>query len=173
MKNVGQFTCLYQDRNFLEDECKKKGSEFGNLKKVPWCITSAALLNVEAWKKAGKFDESLFIDQVDYDMCLTMREKGYYIYQVGFVGFVHEIGQGHIVKVGPWKIKTWNHSPFRRYYGTRNAMLVSQKHKELSEVCAFLGAVKHIIIIFIFEDQKLEKLGAGLKGLKDGMKEKR
>jgi len=62
---------------------------------------------------------------------------------------------------------------FRRYYGTRNAMLVSQKHKELSEVCAFLGAVKHIIIIFIFEDQKLEKLGAGLKGLKDGMKEKR
>lgn len=52
-------------------------------------------------------------------------------------------------------------------------MLVSRKHKELSEVCAFLGAVKHIIIIFIFEDQKLEKLGAGLKGLKDGMKEKR
>ena len=51
MKNVGQFTCLYQDRNFLEDECKKEGFGFGNLKKVPWCITSAALLNVEAWKK--------------------------------------------------------------------------------------------------------------------------
>lgn len=172
MKNVGQFTCLYQDRNFLEEGCKKAGSEFGNLKEVPWCITSAALLNVEAWKKAGEFDESLFIVRlitiVPYE-----REKGYSIYQVGFVGFVHEIGQGHIVKVGPWKIKTWNHSPFRRYYGTRNAMIVSKKHKEISEMRAFLGAVKHIIIIFIFEDQKLEKLSAGLKGIKDGMKEKR
>ena len=168
MKNVGQFTCLYQDRNFIEDEYKNEGSEFGNLKEVPWCITSAALLNVEAWKKAGKFDESLFIDQVDYDMCLTMREKGYYIYQVGFVGFVHEIGQGHIIKVGSWKIKTWNHSPFRRYYGTRNAIIVAKKHNEINMMRAILGAVKHIVIIFVFENDKWNKLSAGVKGLRDG-----
>lgn len=169
IRNVGQFTCLYQDRNFLDDRLKRDTIGYCELKKVPWCITSAALLNIEAWKKAGKFDETLFIDQVDYDMCLTMREKGYWIYQVGFVGFVHEIGQGHIIKFGPWKIKTWNHSPFRRYYGTRNAIIVAAKHKEINLIRAFLGAVKHIAIIFIFEDNKLDKLVAGLKGLRDGV----
>ena len=171
MKDVGQFTCLYQDRNFLVNENEKEDFDCCKLKEVPWCITSAALLNIKAWKAAGKFDERLFIDQVDYDICLTMREKGYHIYQIGFMGFLHEIGQGHIVRIGPLKIKTWNHSPFRRYYGTRNAMLVAKKHKEINLIRAFLGAVKHIIIIFIFEDQKLEKLSAGLRGLKDGMKE--
>jgi rhamnosyltransferase len=33
---------------------------------------------------------------------------------------------------------------------------------------AILGAVKHIVIIFVFENDKWNKLSAGVKGLRDG-----
>ena len=115
MDNVGQLTCEYIDRNFKNEDKKNK---YG-IRKISWCITSAALLNINAWKKVGGFDERLFIDEVDYDICLSMREKGYYIYQIDFIGFVHEIGEGKSKKIGNKIIKTWNHSAFRRYYSTR------------------------------------------------------
>jgi len=169
LDNVGQLTCVYKDRNFNDDN-----SSFlkDKVKKVPWCITSAALVNVDAWKAVNGFDEKLFIDEVDYDICLSMRENGYFIYQIGFVGFIHEIGEGKVVNVAGHNIKTWNHSPFRRYYSTRNAMLVARKHKELNSFKAFLGAVKHIFIIFLFEDTKWKKLKAGVKGLAAGIGER-
>lgn len=169
LEKVGQLTCDYRDRNF-KDISEKKDS-YKQLEEVTWCITSAALLNIEAWKNAGGFDETLFIDEVDYDICLTMREKGYHIYKANFIGFIHEIGSGKTIKFGFLEIKTWNHSPMRRYYGVRNAIIVARKHKELNFHRAFLGAIKHMIIIFTFENQKLEKLKAGLQGLRDGIRE--
>lgn len=170
LEKVGQLTCNYRDRNFKD--ISKKADMDKQVEEVTWCITSAALLNIEAWKNAGGFDETLFIDEVDYDICLTMREKGYRIYNVNFIGFTHEIGNGKTIKLGLLEMKTWNHSPMRRYYGVRNAVIVARKHKELNFYRAILGAIKHMIIIFIFENQKWEKLKAGLQGLHDGIREK-
>lgn len=165
LPQLGQLCCLYQDRNFIEDN----SPQYDGVKEVSWCITSAALLNNNVWKEIGGFDERLFIDQVDYDICLSMREKGYKIYQAGFIGFLHEIGEGKKREFGKFHIKTWNHSPIRRYYGVRNAIWVGRKHKELNNIRVILGAVKHIFIIFIFEGDKYNKLKAGLRGLKDGI----
>lgn len=166
-KRIGQISSIYIDRNFSDD---KMISTFDGLREVRWCITSGALLNIAAWEAVGGFDEKLFIDEVDYDICLSMREKGYCIYQAGFIGFIHEIGEGKIVQIGPLVMKTWNHSPFRRYYGTRNAIIVARKHKELNIIRAFLGAIKHMLIIFMLEDNKRRKLYAGIKGLCDGVR---
>lgn len=168
-KKVGQLTCEYKDRNF--DENIKMTNSYSGVKEVSWCITSAALLNIEAWKSVGGFDEKLFIDEVDYDICLTMREMGYHIYQAGFIGFIHEIGKGKTVRCGLFKIKTWNHSPMRRYYGTRNAIIVARKHKEINVVRAILGVIKHVVIIFIFENQRFGKLKASVQGIYDGIRE--
>ena len=98
-----------------------------------------------------------------------MRKHGYKIYQAGFIGFLHEIGEKKKKKVGKFHIRTWNHSPVRRYYSVRNAIWVARKHKELNNVRAILGAIKHILIIFIFEENRWEKLKSGLRGLRDGI----
>lgn len=37
--------------------------------KVERVIASANIINLVEWKKVGKFDEILFIDEVDYDLC--------------------------------------------------------------------------------------------------------
>lgn len=167
--DIGQLTCNYRDRNFeITTEIKQMGSE---LEDMDWCITSGALLNIKAWESVGGFDELLFIDEVDYDICLTMRENGYHIYKANFTGFIHEIGNGKTLKYGFVEVKTWNHSPIRRYYGARNAIIVAKKHEELNYYRAILGAIKHIILIFVFENQKIKKFTAGVKGLHDGIKE--
>ena len=37
--------------------------------KVERVIASGNIINLVEWKKVGKFDEILFIDEVDYDLC--------------------------------------------------------------------------------------------------------
>lgn len=168
LENIGQLSCMYTDRNFADN---KNLTTYDGVKDVKWCITSASLVNLSAWKAVGGFDENLFIDEVDYDICFSMREKGYNIYQAGFIGFIHEIGQGKTLKFAGISIKTWNHSSIRRYYGVRNAIIVACKHKELNTGIAILGAIKHILIIFVFEGDRLSKLSAGIKGFVDGIRE--
>lgn len=164
LEKIGQLSCLYEDRNFSNGNHLFKG-----VKDVEWCITSAALLNVDAWESVGGFDEELFIDSVDFDICLKMREKGFHIYKVGFVGFLHEIGNGKTRKIFSYTVKTWNHSPFRRYYSTRNALIVAKKHR-LGTIKALLGIIKHMFLIFVFEDEKKAKFERALAGVIDGLK---
>ena len=38
-------------------------------------MTSGNLLNLSVWEKVGKFDENLFIDEVDSEMCYRMKKK--------------------------------------------------------------------------------------------------
>ncbi|MEG0034850.1 MAG: glycosyltransferase [Bacilli bacterium] len=166
LNKVGQISCLYQDINFREENIF-----FDGYREVSWCITSGALLNVNAWKDVKGFDEDLFIDAVDYDLCLSLKEHGYKIIQVGFLGFYHEIGEGKFIKRGLFSLKTWNHSSFRRYYSTRNMLIVSKKHN-ISIVKTLLGIFKHILMILIFEDKKIEKLKAGLHGTINGLRYK-
>lgn len=73
--DIGIVCCKIVDRNFgelQEQKLKTKGYE-----EVPMCITSASMMNLNAWKQVGGFDEKMFIDSVDFDICLSMREHGY------------------------------------------------------------------------------------------------
>ena len=163
--NVGQITSLYMDRNFPDE---LSGNKFQGVKEIEWCITSAALVNLSAWKDVKGFDNNLFIDVVDLDICLSMREKGYKIFEIGQVGFIHEIGQGKKIEFWEAKIKIWNHSPIRRYYNVRNNIIVAKKHGK-SLIRTMFGIVKHIFIIFVFENDKKNKLISAWKGIVAGV----
>ena len=41
------------------------------------CITSGSLLNIKAWSEIGGFDERMFIDGVDFDICYRLRPVSY------------------------------------------------------------------------------------------------
>lgn len=76
-KNIGIVSPCHILKNDIVkmDEDKK----FMDVDRV---MTSGNLLNLSAWKKVGKFDENLFIDEVDNEMCYRMIEKGYQIKQL-------------------------------------------------------------------------------------------
>ena len=60
---------------------------------VDYLITSGNLLNVDAAKKIEGFDEALFIDSVDFDICLRLRDKGYRLCKVAKANASHNLGE--------------------------------------------------------------------------------
>lgn len=161
---IGMITCNIIDRNF---GIESKTSEC-NYEECKFCITSGALMNLNVWEKIGKFDDLMFIDKVDYDICLSIREHGFKIIRVNYDGLLHEIGHAKKINILGRKCLFFNHSPFRRYYIAKNAIYCAKKHKSLNIIKEFLIAVLDILLVFLFEKNKISKFKASVCGLRDG-----
>lgn len=115
--DAGMFTCLIKDRNFMDEKYERQESDVAE---IDYCITSGALTSTEAYKKTEGYDESFFIDCVDFDLCYTMREAGFKIYRVNHVGLLHEVGRGENRRFLWKKIVVYHEKPWRIYYLARN-----------------------------------------------------
>ena len=64
----------------------------GSYAEVRTCITSGAFNSIAAWCKVSGYDESMFIDSVDFEYCYRLRKHGYRVVQSGKVWLLHEVG---------------------------------------------------------------------------------
>ncbi len=129
-------------------------------------MTSGCLLNLDAYREVGPFRDDLFIDFVDNEYCLRLRNRGFRVIQANNALLQHRVGDTRIY--GPF-VAT-NHSPLRRYYKTRNRFLVNQLYRrDFPGHCLFdrVRLVKEIASIVLFEREKLEKLGMMWRGWND------
>jgi rhamnosyltransferase len=132
-------------------------------------ITSGDLLNVEAWEKVGRFDDGLFIDQVDHDMCLKMRADGYAVIRCGAARMLHRVGALKEYRF-PRHAYTTNHSPLRRYYITRNRFIVGTRYGaqfpefRKREMRALRRELAKVVL---YEDRKTAKLLMSWRGYRD------
>lgn len=94
---------------------------------VDFAITSGTLVRTRVFDEIGLFDESLFIDGVDIDFSLRVRQRGHQIYRVGGAAIHHELGEAHD---GPrWLARVYSqHSPLRRYYMYRNHLHLMRRY---------------------------------------------
>lgn len=170
LERVGMMTCKIIDRNINRSfEVGKKEEETYEIQDVERCITSGSFMNIEACIQSGMFDEPMFIDYVDYDMCFSMRECGYRIIKCNFDGLLHELGNTVVKKVLGVEFIVTNHGPLRRYYFSRNIIYCIRKHKGTMPKWKFLYKnYIRILIALLYEDQKLEKLKSAVRGIKDG-----
>jgi len=93
-------------------------------------ITSGNVLRLDAWEKV-RFNDKLFIDEVDNDFCIRLKKKGYRILLTKEVFLQHAVGE--TIKVKPFFFYKELHisvhnSPIRAYYITRNSLYVIKKH---------------------------------------------
>lgn len=164
-KNVGIICPLIQDIN------KKEHIPISNkIVKVQKCITSGSLTNIEAWKKIGGFDEVMFIDGVDFDFCYRLIDSGYLILENRRVLLTHEVGKIKEHKFLGIKIYAMNHTAFRKYYIAKNTVYLYRKHKKTS--FPIVSLFKQICLVLLYEEEKMIKLKAIIKGIKDGINEK-
>ncbi|MCQ2192705.1 MAG: glycosyltransferase family 2 protein [Paludibacteraceae bacterium] len=133
---------------------------------VSLCITSASLLNVDAWQKVGGFYEPFFIDGVDFDMCMLLSENGYKIYRVNSVKLVHEVGRSKKVNCFGREEIVFNHGPIRCYYMIRNRVLLGKRHANLMNQLKVV--LKRFVLINLYEHNRIEKNCKGFKGLLHG-----
>lgn len=76
LQHVGMLTCLIKDRNFIDEKYENQQSP---VVEVEYCITSGAFTSVEAYMSTPGYDESFFIDYVDFDLCYSLKERKYKI----------------------------------------------------------------------------------------------
>ena len=100
-------------------------------------MASANIINLDIWEKIGKFDDSLFIDEVDHDFCIRLRLADYHIIRFNTVYVNHTLGnkkQTLFTKIG-------YESDFRLFYIFRNLMIMNRRYKNCSLIPSFK---KHI-----------------------------
>lgn len=144
-----------------------KGRE--GLKSIEYTITSGCLMSIEKWEAVGKFDERLFIDLVDTDICKRIRRLGFLIIEDSGVVMRHQVGSTktrHIL----WRtVYAKNHSPFRKYYMMRNGIYLYKK-KEMPAVVLIKYIVREYLLVILYEKNKIKKLRRMNLGIWDGIK---
>ena len=135
-------------------------------------MTSGNLLNIAAHKKIGGFDEKYFIDCVDWEYCLKLNSMGYQVLTLNNVELNHGLGIPFKTTslIRRKKIVVLNHNHIRRYYITRNKLLISsQYNKKYPKRCRryLYSLIKDLKKIVLYEDTKVIKIIFFIKGIKD------
>lgn len=178
--DIGIISPAIYDVNTSIENITRSRNDIDEIEK---CITSASLLNLNAYTEAGGFTNELFIDYVDYDICAKLREKGYKILRVNSVVLNHEIGHAkridffyklgkifHIKKLQKY-VYTYNHSPLRTYYFTRNSVYYIRRFQKIIDIKKEKYEVRRWLILkVVFEKNKIKQIKAIIKGIKDGKK---
>lgn len=145
-----------------------------NLPDVLFVITSGSLFSLEAWRRLGGFDDSLFLDLVDTDFCLRARRAGWRIAVSASARLIHSRGTKKPVRhLGRVFFPSFT-PPFRLRLLSRNRLRLFARHgaREPAWVAYELAyAAKLFADIFFLENAKLAKLAACLRGTLDGLHE--
>lgn len=166
--DAGIFTCNIIDRNFTVDPCFGEGE---CIKEITQCITSGSLIRVSAYQETDGFDEQMFIDSVDFDICINMRRHGYKIIRANYNGVLHEVGHGRNVKIIFKDYISYNHPASRQYYMARNHKYLVMKYPdEFNLLKEKIREIRSEVIILMYEDHKFEKLKSRWRGLRDARK---
>jgi len=149
------------------------GKPIQEVEEVPICITSGCLTNVKAVLDAGGFNDWLFIDHVDHDMCIRLRLKGYSILRVNAAVLFQEYGLEVVRrKLFFVPVEYHNYTPFRVYYQARNMLYMVRKYGSDFKPLPFFHYFRPIAVFFVkfmFEPERFQRLKAFIKGYVTGL----
>ena len=164
--NVG----IISPRHILKNDIDKF-SDVKESAEVDHVMTSGNLLNLKIWEEIGKFDENLFIDEVDSEICFRIIENGYKVIQLNKIRMFHELGNLEKKNFFTRKISVLNHNHIRKYYIMRNKFYMLKKYKKYRLRYIYYILNDFFKVIF-YEKDKLRKLKYMFKGITDFMKNK-
>ncbi|MCX7748853.1 MAG: glycosyltransferase family 2 protein [Clostridia bacterium] len=163
--------------NYTHSGLMHLGAQHSPVKEGRWeekksVITSGSLISIPVFDGLGGFRDEFFIDHVDDEYCLRSWHKGYKVVLALKPTMVHSLGNVTIHKFMGRKLAATNHSAMRRYYMTRNHIVLMKEYfiKEFAWVrkTAYIRFVAFILIC-LFEKDKWKKLKAVIKGLIHGI----
>lgn len=167
----------YFDRNWTDSQKEAlvyQGKE--NVIEKKLVISSGNLVRVLSWKKVDGFDESLFIDMVDYDFCVKLGIAHYKIWQANNIVMEHAVGDVihkpilEKILLLPETGLLADHSAFRQYYIYRNTIIFNKRFPNVENK-------KMMVLRTIFSTRRMliykntmSKIRASMKGIIDGIK---
>lgn len=160
----------------FSDSGRKETSESATVNSsepVDWVITSGSLIDTGLWQQLGGFRDDFFIDFVDTEYCQRVRQSGHAVLRTRAILMQHSIGAHTSHRILGHVTHTSNHSADRRYYITRNFMVMMRESGRypfgLWILRGIWASAKSIRRIVLYESGKADKLHAILQGWRDGM----
>jgi rhamnosyltransferase len=139
----------------------------------PTVITSGSLVSLRAFSQIGPFRDDLFIDGVDSEFCLRLRAHGFRVAATCEPLMRHSLGELRIHRVLWKQPRITHHSALRRYYMTRNAIVIAKEYGRRER--EWVGISIKVIVVgllgaVLFETNKIRKVGATLLGMLDALR---
>lgn len=135
-------------------------------------IQSGMFIPRETYRQIGGFEEDLVIDGVDTQFCLAARAVGLQVCAVENLPLSHAIGRrGTGAQHGILRSRATHHDPDRRYYITRNRILLLRRYARSEPRWAIVtlrGLLVGTAAAVLVEDHRADKLRAVLSGIRDG-----
>jgi rhamnosyltransferase len=136
-------------------------------------MTSGSLMPVAIFSREGWFEESLFIDGVDYEYCLRLRSRGYSVEECTEAVLLHAPADFTECRLnGSRLFLTSNYSAERRYYRDRNKIWMMRKYCTRYPaffLSALSNSLKDCLKILLAENDKRRKVIYMALGVRDGL----
>jgi rhamnosyltransferase len=143
-------------------------------------IQSGSLLSGAVIRQVGMQREELFIDLVDIEYCLRLRDLGFACLVAPGLVLPHELGRTYPVTA--WgrpvryrgRILTLSMStPFRYYYRSRNRVLINKtywkRNRSLLAVDT-LRELQHLVFVLLYAKPRWSLVRVIARGLRDGFR---
>lgn len=150
---------------------------------VQRCPTSGMAMRISDWEAVDGYNDDLFIDYVDYDMCEKIILLDKKLIRLKSVILVQSLGKSTKISwmyqlgtlIHSKRIETmatvFNHSPKRNYYFVRNGIIyVRTYHNEIHVLSELKFIFKWELKKLIFERNKIKQFMAFINGLIAGVK---
>jgi rhamnosyltransferase len=150
-------------------KAQKSGKEI--IRQDWFVLSSGCLLSTKALNECGGFDEKLFIDHVDTDVNIKIRNLGYKTLTTNKVILVHELGTKttHKTILGNPYIA---HSPTRIYYNVRNGVVLFRRYffKQPGwTLIAIVNCVREGIYLLLYQSNKSKNFLLLLRAWREGI----
>jgi rhamnosyltransferase len=140
---------------------------FGNYYKASEIITSGMTFRLEDIKNIGYFDEDLFLDMVDFDICWRALVNRKLIAVDKSIKMCHEVG---INNINFFFRKLPISSPIRNYYQVRNVIHIILRKQKLNKILITYYLSRRLfslILNILFADNKIKRIKFNLLGIRD------
>jgi rhamnosyltransferase len=147
------------------------GSIFREVKTL---MTSGSLVKSSVFNQCGRFDQSLFMDYVDHEFCLRLRQHRFKILQASRAVLDHRLGSPTSHRFLWKRFTTANYGPSRRYSNTRNRLIVYRRYLTSDPLWILLDIWKwipEIAKMALVERNRGEKIVSLARGCRDGIRE--
>lgn len=143
---------------------KKQISKYDYI--VKSIITSSMISKYGILKSVGFWNEDVFLDMADWDLCWRIREKGYECVETKASVLDHAVGSG-VVKVGKINISETNQ--IREYYQARNYLyLLHKKYVPIKYKIEFIQNLTiRPILHYLYLDNGKKRMQYIREGIRD------
>jgi rhamnosyltransferase len=134
-------------------------------------ITSGSMVRLSILPSVGFMMEPFFIEGIDLEFSLRVRKAGFAIVASGRPLMIHGAGRCDERRLGRRTVLVANHPPWRYYFQFRNVSWILWHYAGFDckwALKTIVGLGKKLVLILLFERQRIKKICAIATGLFHG-----